>query len=197
MKRLFFALYQGWKYHVALQGIRHRHLCLDSVCALTPAILQSRGITHLILDFDGVLAGHGEPLPCTQAQRWLDAFAWPRADISILSNKPLPVREAYFQDRYPGISFIRNVAKKPYPAGLLQCLSTQHLAADAVALVDDRLLTGVLAALQVGVQVVYIEQPYRSTLDPMSECFFAILRWLERGLYKIRPLRMQQPKHIK
>ncbi|KAA0893384.1 HAD family hydrolase [Oryzomonas rubra] len=152
-----------------------------------PEHLASGGITALALDFDGVLAPHGFPEPLPEAREWLarccTVFGADR--IFILSNKPTEARRIWFRDHFPGIRFISGVRKKPYPDGLHKAGELAHVPLSAVLMVDDRLLTGCLAALAAGARTLYIRRPYRSFRHrPLAEFFFMLLRAGERVLFK-------------
>lgn len=159
----------------------------SSIASLDPAGLAADGISALALDFDGVLAPHGFPAPLPEAREWLArcgaVFGADR--IFILSNKPTEERKAWFGDHFPGIRFISGVRKKPYPDGLEKTEELAHVPLSAILMVDDRLLTGCLAALNAGARPLYIRRPYRSFRHrPLAELFFTLLRAGERLLLR-------------
>jgi predicted HAD superfamily phosphohydrolase YqeG len=82
-----------------------------------PAELVARGLSVLVLDFDGVLAPHGEDRPLPEIESWLArcAAVFGEERIFILSNRPVPVRAAYFRQAFPGVRFVAGVRKKPFP----------------------------------------------------------------------------------
>lgn len=151
---------------------------------LTAEFIQSRNIRYLALDFDGVLANHGEVKPLAEAEAWLSQFIQviPQSHIALLSNKPFTERVVYFQQRFPNIIIISGVLKKPYPEGLNKLVAHFNCAKHELALVDDRLLTGMLAVCIAGVQGVYIEKPYSNYKKRLiAECFFSVIRQAERA----------------
>lgn len=185
MSRFLFTIAQMHRYCCVLKQFRkdqqwHAKTVLD----IDSKQLQQKGIQALILDFDGVLAAHGEPEPRSDVLRWLDqAEKTFKHQIFILSNKPNQVREDFFKQHYPDIQFIKDVRKKPYPDGLLHIQKSAQVDFEAMVLVDDRLLTGVLAALSVNAKAIWIRKPYANFKKRFrSECFFAFLRWLEAKL---------------
>jgi putative phosphatase len=173
-------------------GIQHRHRLrriLDetpsSTCILTldPAALKSSGITALALDFDGVLAYHGAPAPLPEAVEWMKrceaVFGGDR--LFILSNKPTEGRRQWFANRFPAIRFISGVRKKPFPDGLHKTGELAGVPLSQILMIDDRLLTGCLAALVAGARPCCIRHPYVSfSHRPLAELFFMLLRWAER-----------------
>src|SRR5450631_4428748 len=173
-------------------GIRHRHRLrqiLDETpagtCILTldPEALMSSGIAALALDFDGVLAHHGAPSPLPGAIEWIKrceaVFGGDR--IFILSNKPTESRRQWFAKHFPEMRFISGVRKKPYPDGINKTGELAGVPLSSVLMVDDRLLTGCLAALAAGARPCYIRRPYVSLSHrPLAELFFMLLRRIER-----------------
>jgi len=173
-------------------GIRHRRRLrriLDetpagtSILTLDPAALKSSGVTVLALDFDGVLAHHGAPAPLPEAVAWMErceaVFGGDR--IFILSNKPTEGRRQWFASHFPALRFISGVRKKPFPDGINKTGELAGVPLSQILMVDDRLLTGCLAALVAGARPCYIRRPYISfSHRPLAELFFWMLRRAER-----------------
>jgi predicted HAD superfamily phosphohydrolase YqeG len=156
---------------------------ITSILELEPEQLAAEGIKVLALDFDGVLACHGAPVPLPSAVVWLQHcqifFGGDR--IFILSNKPTDERSRWFADNFPAIRFIAGVRKKPYPDGLETVAQLAAALPESILMVDDRLLTGCLAALNAGTRICYIRNPFVSYHHrPMAELFFQLLRGAER-----------------
>jgi len=178
-------------------GFRHRHelrRLLDttpynsSILEINPEELLSSGFAALALDFDGVLAGHGALVPLPEAVTWMKRcealFGGER--IFILSNKPTDARRQWFAENFPAIRFISGVRKKPYPDGLYKTGELAVVPLSSIMMVDDRLLTGCLAALVAGATPCYIRRPYISfKTRPFAELFFWKLRILERLFVRI------------
>ncbi len=163
-----------------LLDITPRH---NNILTLDPAELRSSGITTLALDFDGVLAHHGAPVPLPEAIAWMRRCeaAFSDGQIFILSNKPTEGRRQWFADNFPAMRFISGVRKKPYPDGLNKTGELAGVPLSAILMVDDRLLTGCLAALVAGSRPCYIRRPYSCfTYRPFAELFFWQLRIMER-----------------
>ena len=178
-------------------GVQHRRQLrriLDetpaNTCILTldPEALKSSGISALALDYDGVLAHHGAPAPLPEAVDWVKrceaVFGGNR--ILILSNKPTEGRRQWFANHFPAIHFISGVRKKPYPDGLHKTGELAGVPLSQILMIDDRLLTGCLAALVAGACPCYIRRPYISfKLRPLAELFFMLLRKFERIFVRI------------
>ena len=181
-------------------GVRHRRTLQSvlqatpkSCCVLSldPEQLKSSGIAALALDFDGVLAHHGAPQPLPEAVAWLKKCqsVFGGEKIFILSNKPTEGRKAWFNEQFPAFRFITGVRKKPYPDGLKKTGELAKVAPDSILMVDDRLLTGCLAAINAGVRPCYIRQPYVSySHRPVAELFFMLLRSGERAFITLLSL---------
>jgi len=186
IKRILFSLQSWHQNRHALAKIYNdspRNYC--QLHQIPPATLKRDGVVILVLDFDGVLAAHGEIYPTKKLHHWLHKVIeiFGSKNIFILSNKPLPSRIAYFNHHYPGVQYIANVKKKPYPDGLQKIMALTGQPANALMLVDDRLLTGGLAACIANVPVTYISRPYvLLSKRPLKELFFMTLRFLERRL---------------
>jgi hypothetical protein len=175
----------GFTFRKELAQVLREPLAGSSITDLDPARLTGSAITALALDFDGVLAPHGFSAPVPEAHEWLvrcsAVFGADR--IFILSNKPTEARKAWFRDNFPEIRFISGVRKKPYPDGLIKAGELAHVPLSAILMVDDRLLTGCLAALVAGARPLYIRRPCISFRHrPLAELFFMMVRAGERFL---------------
>ena len=187
-KRLLFSLRMLRQHCHKLKNIYHTTPNNQQLVNISPKTFQQQGIEILILDFDGVLASHGELYPVGELHDWLyncvEIFG--ARNIFILSNKPLAERITYFKQHYPGIRYVKEVKKKPYPDGLQKIISLTKKSSKSLMLVDDRLLTGCLAACIADVPVTYINKPYVCiSKRPITELFFIFLRFLESWLIRL------------
>ena len=155
----------------------------SNILELDPEVLHSSGISALALDFDGVLANHGAPFPLPAAIEWIKRCetVFGEEMIFILSNKPTDARKRWFSEQFPKMCFIAGVRKKPYPDGLKKTGELAGVPLSQIMMVDDRLLTGCLAALAAGARPCYIRNPYVSfNYRPVAEIFFWLMRAGER-----------------
>jgi predicted HAD superfamily phosphohydrolase YqeG len=182
LKRIYFSLIMTYKYRKPLLDIYRRTPSNTQLNKISPSSLKQQGIEILALDFDGVLAAHGEAYPNQELNNWLNQCIniFGAKNIVILSNKPMQKRIDYFKSY--GIEFITEVKKKPYPDGLNKIMALTGKNNQKIMLFDDRLLTGCLAACIAKVPVTYITKPYKLTL------FFRSLRFLERGIMQLYSL---------
>lgn len=188
MNHVLYGFIAGFRNRGPLAAILRGSRDGTTAVAVSPEELQQRGMRALALDFDGVLAPHGRPEPLPEAAEWLsrccNAFGEDR--IFILSNKPTPERKAWFERHHPQIRFIAGVRKKPYPDGLENIIRLAGVQPHELTILDDRLLTGVLAACLAGTDVVYITAPCIDLSgNRLAEAFFIILRAVERMLVRL------------
>lgn len=159
-----------------------------SILTLDQAALQKSGIVALALDFDGVLAPHGFSEPLPEAEQWLTrcAAVFGPDKLFILSNKPTDGRRHWFEAHFPEMRFISGVRKKPFPDGLNKIGELAKVPLSSILMVDDRLLTGCLAALNAGATPLYVRRPYVSLRQrPLVESFFMLLRAGERVFVRL------------
>ena len=184
--RLYYAGQSAWRYRKALANYAQ-----DSVLQAKTLLdvdlqgLKQQGIQVLILDFDGVLAAHAAPRPLVMMEDWLRKAltVFKPNQLFILSNQPTAARQAYFQAYFPGISFVCPQRKKPFIDGIQVILDTLGVAPQQVLLIDDRLLTGILAALIAGIQGCYVTAPWIDWKKrPFWEAWYYFLRRAERWL---------------
>lgn len=182
MTRFWFAVRQGWRYRQAIKQLAVGSK-IANVTQLDLSHLIAKKVKVLALDFDGVLAPHGQTRPDTEVVTWLDAFRKTSIQLALLSNKPNQARRQYFQDAFPELLFIAGFPKKPYPQGLLAIAQHFQVSPNEVLLADDRLLTGVLASCLAGTQVAYV-CPARQNFKArwLEEHFFETVRRIERWI---------------
>ena len=178
-------------------GFRKRHKLariLDttprdhSIMTIDPRALQAEGVKVLALDFDGVLSPHGFAAPLPQAEEWLTrcVAVFGEDKLFILSNKPTQDRKEWFGRHFPAIRFISGVRKKPFPDGLNKIGELARVPLSSILMVDDRLLTGCLAAINAGARPCYIRRPFVSFKhNIVAEAFFMLLRTAERMFVSI------------
>lgn len=184
--RYLFTLIQAWKHQLQLQDYAcQNEKQLTSVTALTPDLLATLGCEVLVLDFDGVLASHGELSLPEPTYQWLQSLlAESNLKCYILSNKPKQMRAQYFKTHFPSIEFVIAPQKKPYPVGLEMIIEKNQVQSQAVLLIDDRLLTGCLAAILANTKCLLLTEPLQDlNKRPIVERFFALLRWAEKKLF--------------
>lgn len=189
-RRVFFTVRMAWRHRMALkQYIHDIPLQIDTVLHLCCEALKASGIKVLVLDFDGVLAAHGEGAPNKEVFSWLKHCmqVFGLHHVFILSNKPIAERITYFETHLPGIVFMIS-KKKPYPDGLRAILTRMNIKASELLMVDDRLFTGILAAILVDAKGCWVTHPYvKFSKRPLAETGFWLLRKGEQWLCSRSP----------
>lgn len=187
--RWIFALYEGWHYRERLKKFLTDPLYrIGSLTEITGKKLDEANIAVLILDFDGVLANHGAEQPLPEVEVWLKQLCLEIGEwrVAILTNKPFPKRKAYFAKHFPLIHVVEGVRKKPYPDGIIEVANYKGVEAHRLVLVDDRILTGMLATCLSSSQGWYFFRPYANFWQrPVKELFFSLLRVVERWVFRL------------
>lgn len=188
MSRWWFALVQGFKNRQRLKAfLNNPALQIHRLSDITAQRLDAASIAILVLDFDGVLAGHDAAQPLPEAHAWLKALSQQIGEqrIALLTNKPKLERLRYFAEHFPLIHVVRGARKKPYPDGLDEIIAYRNVPPHRVLLLDDRLLTGMLATCLAHCQGWYFYPPCRRFWHaPIRESFFSFLRFFERSILK-------------
>jgi hypothetical protein len=185
LNRIFYTMLASYRQRRAIAKIYRETPHRYSTLHIRPHELKQQGIEILVLDFDGVLAEYGVSQPHLQLHSWLAECItiFGTDHIFILSNRPSPDRISYFKQHFVGVRFIKPKRKKPYPDGLEQIMQLTQRPPETLTLVDDRLLTGILAACITKTHAIYITHPYTNLSErPLQEFFFMSLRLLERFL---------------
>lgn len=187
--RIFYAIKYAWKNRLQLHAyINDPALQLANITDLSIDFLRSAKVKALALDFDGVLAAHGEPTPRPEVMQWLQHLVlnFTPNQVFVLSNKPTNSRYEFFKQHFPSIIFIKAARKKPYPDGLLQIQQISQLNIQNILLVDDRLLTGILASIIANTKGIWIVKPYINLrARPLTELSIMLLRTVEIILCKL------------
>lgn len=181
--RIIYSLYYSIKFRKALLNVINK----DSIASVAQ-IYDSKSSSVLALDFDGVLAPHGYPKPVDEATSWLKNIlsSGNYKRVYIYSNKPTETRKSYFAELSPEIRFITKQRKKPYPDGLKHIADLEKVSLSDIIMVDDRLLTGILAAIIAGTSRLYISRPLKDyKFNTVAEVFFTILRFSEYQIIKV------------
>jgi uncharacterized protein len=183
MKRLIYSIWKTFIHRKDLLKIKQGRQSINGVISISKPFLDDKNIDVLVLDFDGVMAPHGEDIPCKEVIDWLNRLLinFDENKVYILSNRPTIERKLFFKEYFPNITFISGVRKKPYPDGLELVAKISGVKNSNIALVDDRLLTGCLSCVIAGSQAIWVTQAYTNfTKSVISESFFKALRWLDK-----------------
>lgn len=175
--RVIFAFKNAAIYRQSLQKLERQ----SSIFSIDWRRLYDSGIRVVVLDFDGVLAADHDESVCPRVDEVLEKIVMIFGEqVYIFSNRPTESRRDYFKRCFPRIRFL--IAKqKPYPDGLFSIIASENVSGEQVVLVDDRLLTGGLAAVLAGTHCIIIDKPFVSFRRHLwRELFFVSLRSAER-----------------
>lgn len=125
----------------------------DGITDLTPELLESRGISLLMLDFDNTIVPYTTDVPTEVVAAWIDAMRWSHIQICVVSNSHRD-RVKIFCKKY-GIPCITH-AKKPFSRGIRACLTQFGRAPRECALVGDQIFTDTLGANCAGMQSILV-----------------------------------------
>ena len=187
MKRLIYCIFNTFLYRKGLSKIKRGKQCVSGVLSISPSFLDEHHIDVLVLDFDGVMASHGEDIPYNEVIAWLKDLLihFNENKVYILSNKPTIQRKLFFQEYFPKVTFISGVRKKPYPDGLQLVAEMSGVKNSNIAIVDDRLLTGCLSSLIAGSQAIWVTKAYTNFKKRfVVESFFQFQRWLDKSIIR-------------
>jgi uncharacterized protein len=182
LARLFYSLYHAFDHRRCLSTVS----TAKTICDININFLKNQGIKIIVLDFDGVLAAHGETFPQSDTEQWLIKCIaiFGKDQVFILSNNPFTERQRYFEEL--GVRFITGFKKKPYPDGLNFIISQTNENKEKIILIDDRLLTGILATCLAQTKGILIIEPYRNfSKHLIKESFFSFLRFIEKLFVKV------------
>ena len=158
LKRMLFAINSAKKNKDNIRKIlKSPKFHANNITKIKPKSLQQQGNKVLVLDFDGVLAAHGQNTLNPETIKWLEQALtiFPNTTY-LLSNNPKAKRFEWLQNKFPQIHLISGIKKKPYPDGLEAIIKDAQVKPGQVILVDDRLLTGVLASINAHTNIIYI-----------------------------------------
>lgn len=175
----------AWRFRQQLKEYqKNPALQLENILKLKPQRLKEMGVILLILDLDGVLAAYSEETLSPNIQEWLKktVLELGSGNVLILSNKPTSNRRQLFESL--GVTFVQGFRKKPYPDGLNAILNRTQVSPHQALIVDDRLLTGILAAEIVGIKALWLTHPLINfKVKPIAELFFIVLRQIEKWVF--------------
>jgi len=181
---LYHTICQIWHYRTNLKSVlRDTNQHCATVLRCDPEIWFKQGVRILVLDFDGVLAAHGESCVNTDIQQWLESCinCFGENHVFLLSNRQDWSRTSYFEEKFPGICVFSVKKKKPAPDSLIEIAQQTNCSVQHLLMVDDRLMTGILSAVIAGTQYCWVRQPFYNLKKRFfTEIFFWGLRVLER-----------------
>ena len=126
----------------------------DKITDITPELLQSRGITLLMMDFDNTIVPYHVNDPEPEILHWFDTMRQAGITLCIVSNTKKP-RLPAFSEKY-GMEYILH-ARKPFTPGIRECLARYGVKPENAALVGDQIYTDTLGANAAGVTSILVK----------------------------------------
>jgi len=115
----------------------------NSLCDLTPAVLQSENISVLLMDFDNTIVPYTCDVPAKNVIDWLESVKTAGICLCVVSNTKKGRAPRFCQTH--GIDCITH-AKKPFQKGIKEALKRYGNTPGKIALVGDQIFTDVLGA---------------------------------------------------
>ncbi len=151
-------------------------LILPSVFDITPKLLQSRGISALVLDVDNTLRTQGLEEPYPGVLDWVAEMK--RAGVKLVISSNNFKRRVRPFARKLGLGFVA-MSCKPFPIGLSRAVRQFGLPRRSVAIVGDQVFTDVVGGNLEGVQTILVS-PY--VLE--TNVFWRLRRALEKPVIR-------------
>lgn len=181
-----FTVSQAIKHRRSLKAIaRQEANQCKAIACVSPDKLQAQGFDVLVLDFDGVLASHGETHVSKSIALWVSnaVKCFGPSHVFLLSNASSK-RQTKIIEALPGVTIIR-AKPKPFPEGLHQIQQKTKADPLSIVLIDDRLLTGGLSAVIAGTGFLLVQKPLKDYHKRFwIEVFFDSLRFIERFIFR-------------
>jgi len=126
----------------------------DQLTDITPELLHARHIRLLMLDFDNTIVPYTTNIPTPEMGLWLENMANSDIFVCVVSNSRKGRVPAFCRER--GLDCVTH-AKKPFTAGIRQCLDRYGIPASEAALVGDQIYTDTLGANRAGVTSILVK----------------------------------------
>lgn len=128
---------------------------------LSPAFLQQRGITLLLMDFDNTMLPYTTNVPTQELLDWLEGMKTAGITLCIVSNSH-KARVPAFSEAYDVSCVIR--AAKPGTRGIREAMERFGAKQLETALVGDQIYTDVLGAKRAGVTALIVKSIHNHTI---------------------------------
>lgn len=139
---------------------------------ITPAFLQSLGISALLCDIDNTLAPYEQAQPDARVTDWLDAMKASGIRVAFVSNNHPPRVEEF--NRSLGLSAYAD-SGKPAKKALLRAMCDLNAQPHETAILGDQLLTDCYAGKHIGILALIVPP-----IKDKTNLFFRFKRLCER-----------------
>lgn len=126
----------------------------QAVTEITPAFLQARGISLLLMDFDNTMLPYTTSEPSPQLLDWLQTMKDSGIRLCIVSNSR-KARVPAFSEKY-GVDCVTH-AGKPGTRGIRSAMARYGAGKEETALVGDQIYTDVLGANLAGISALIVK----------------------------------------
>lgn len=170
-------------------------ILFDSYRDITPAFLQSQGVTLLLTDLDYTLAPKAVRRPDEGLRQWIIGLKDAGITVMIVSNNRSGVRVTEFCGDL-GIGY-QGHAGKPSPKGLRAAMERTGADPAHTAMLGDKLLTDMLAAHRAGVRAWMVE-PLGGPVGIWNRVLHLLQRPFKRACpYKYKKIRRKTQNNRK
>ena len=180
----FYFLQKGWRHRRSLAFYRRcARVQAKTLLDIDPTLLYRKGVRVLVLDFDGVLSAQDETAVRPALRPWLEKCIqiFGIGHLFILSNQPTAARIERLSHEMREIEFFLPQQIKPHPEGLLGIMAQTKATPVQLCMIDDRLTTGILAAIQVQTQAIWLTSPWTMyKKQPFREAYYSVIRQIEK-----------------
>ena len=128
---------------------------------LSPAFLQQRGISLLLMDFDNTMLPYTTNVPSQELLGWLEGMKAAGITLCIVSNSR-KARVPAFSETY-GVACVTRAAK-PDTRGIREAMERFGAKQSETALVGDQIYTDVLGAKRAGVTALIVKSIHNHTI---------------------------------
>ena len=152
-------------------------LVLPSVCEVTPALLDERGITGIILDADNTLVPRKDYKLEPEVAAWIETMQASGRKLCVLSNSQHVRRVAAMVAPYQMPAF--SLARKPFGSGFRRAMKALGTTAEQTVMIGDQLLTDILGGNLAGMLTIFV--------PPMTGndfVLYRVMRPVERRLLR-------------
>lgn len=157
-------------------SLLHPTLALGRVTEITKELLDSLGVSALILDADNTLTTHNNPQPAESVMDWLHIMKESAVSLVIVSNNN--DRRIRPFARQLELDYTA-MACKPLTIGFTRTAKKLGLPPGRIAVVGDQIFTDILGGNLFGAVTILVEPMLKET-----GAFFRFKRRLEAGILR-------------
>ena len=149
---------------------------------VTPQMLQSQGISFLMLDFDNTIIPYTADEPTQEMEQWLQQMLESPIGLCVVSNSKRERVVDFCSAR--GIACITH-SRKPFSKGIFQCRDRFELDLSHAALAGDQIYTDVLGANCAGAVSILVRPIH------LHNIWLRLRHWLELPFIALAKRRMK------